>query len=279
MSTQMTALLECNAPTEIDTLRQFVELCAEGFHAAEASPDLMEALRAFNVASGKTHLDSDDQYNRRLDEARRLSHFANTQRMDGFSYLFGIATVKLWSIVEAAVDDLVIGCLLAPTDCADVDMLKNLKGPLLEFAAATPQEQAEFLLSELKLASKTALRLGVGTFEALLEPVGMRGRVEDRVRKNLLEAQQVRHVIVHRRGVADKQLLERCPWLNLTVGAPVSVDGRRFHRYIVSAQHYAFELVRRTYLRAEQPEPDTLAAGMQKLIDTLQRIDAEMAGP
>lgn len=45
-----------------------------------------------------------------------------------------------------------------PRQYYDTEIIRGLKGPLVEFLKASPDEQAEYLASELKLAVKASLQ-------------------------------------------------------------------------------------------------------------------------
>ncbi len=179
----------------------------------------------------------------RLDEARRLEAFASEENDNGFPYLYSLASIRLWTILEAAIDDMVLQELQREPERRKSEVVGKLRGPLMEFVALTPVEQADYLLDLLKREVGTRLRYGVGAFESLLEAVGLGGGVHDSIRRILLELGQVRNVLVHRNGRADARLISSCPWLNLRLGDTVRVRPDDFHnRYVGAAYWYLLEL-------------------------------------
>lgn len=179
--------------------------------------------------------------------------------------------VKFWSILEAGIEEIAIECLKRPDECKDTNLLRSLRGPLLEFASAPTDQRAEFLYSELKVATKSALKIGVGVFESVLEPLGMAGSVDEITRRLLLELQQKRHILVHRRGIADKRFVEACPFVDCTIGQPIAVDRISVRRLGIAVGLYDCELQKRNYARAGLSAPVTLEVNRQNLIDSLEK--------
>ena len=208
-------LKETNLVKELKQLIDFVELAHTGLGSAIGTPRLMAAVKMREVAVGKA--DRGD-YVAQLAKAEHLKKIAEAHLERDFDYLYALAVVKIWSVLESSVENIVSQCLQRPFECKDMKTLNDLRGPLIEFLNADQDERAEFLFSELKSTTKSALKTGVAVFEALLEPVGMAGSHHEEVRRSILELQQTRHVIVHRRGLADRRFMDRCPWVGATVG-------------------------------------------------------------
>ncbi len=204
------------------------------------------AQRLAKQANLSDHIKTEEELVRVKERAAEVEVFAKQQKEDGFYYLFSLAVVRLWGILEAMVDDLVIDFLRRPDECKDKDLIYSLKGPLLEFATAPPERQADFLTERLKDAVKAGLQPGVGRFEAMLDPIGLGGGIGSDVRRVLFELNQVRNAIVHKAGIADRRFIENCPWLNLNLDKPIKVNAEDFHLYTTSAYYYAVEIRLRT---------------------------------
>lgn len=179
-------------------------------------------------------------------EARKIELFARKQKEDRFPYLYSLALVRLWGILEAMVDGIVVDFMKRPAQCKDKDFFYSIKGPLFEFATASPEQQADFLADRFKDAVQAALKLGVGRFEVILEPIGLGGGIDPDVRRVLFELSQVRNAIVHKSGVSDRRFIEACPWMNLKRGERIKPNGGDFHLYMLSAYYYALVLRLRT---------------------------------
>ena len=69
------------------------------------------------------------------------------------------------------------------------------------------------------------------------------------MRKNLIELNQVRNVLVHRGGKADRRFNDACPWLGKAVGDPVTITHAAFVKYFESVSSYTVELIARVGVR------------------------------
>jgi hypothetical protein len=184
-----------------------------------------------------------DQVNRQNEE-----RFVKQQRQAGFTYVFSLGIVRLWSLLEALVDDLVLEQIQRPEVIAEQVALK-LKGPLIEFWKATDAERHQMVLDRLKTE-----RLDDGTekpknavdrLEALLKKVSLKGEMDRYVRDALTELCTVRNILVHRNGVADRHLNENCPWLELNPGVTLAPQHQEFFIYGEACRWYMSELQRR----------------------------------
>lgn len=267
----MTHLLsDWSIDREIGRLLDFHSIALTGISAAHGEPELLRALR--DVQRGRDGALSDDEWTQRIDQVDKKFTVAQQHADSGFSYLYELMLVKLWSILEAGIEEIAVECLKRPDECKDSNLLRSVRGPLLEFASASIDQRAEFLHSEIKVATKSALKVGVGVFEAVLEPLGMAGSVDDLTRRLLLELQQKRHVFVHRRGIADKRFLDACPFLKSKIGQPIVVDRTSVLKLGVGVGLYNFELQKRNFARAGLKIPDSLDAYRQTLLESLKRI-------
>lgn len=265
-----TLLPESGIDREIGRLLDFHSLATAGIGAARGGPELLRALR--DVQQSREGTASKDEWDKRIEDAENVYDAAKRHEDSGFSYLYELMLVKFWSILEAGIEEIAIECLKNPDDCKDSGVLRSFKGPLIEFASASTNQRAEFLFSELKVASRSALKIGVGVFEAILEPLGMAGPVDELTKRLLLELQQKRHVFVHRRGIADKRFVEACPFLGYKVGQPIAVDRASVWRLGIGVGLYNIELQKRSHVRAGLDAPDSLNMSRQTLLRGLEKI-------
>ncbi len=253
---------------EIGRLLDFHLLAITGLGAAEGEAELLSALR--EVRGGSRAGKSEAEWDSEIQFACKKREVAKAHRDSGFSYLYELMLVKFWSILEAGIEEIAVECLKRPEECKGADLLRSFKGPLIEFGEASLDHRAEFLYSELKVATRSALKIGVGVFEAILEPLGMAGSIDESTRKLLLELQQKRHVFVHRRGIADKRFVEACPFLGCEIGRPIFVDQAAVRRMGVGVGLYNFELQKRNFVRAELNVPDSLHEHREVLLKSLK---------
>ena len=116
---------------------------------------------------------------------------------------------------------------------------------LSDFSAMNEVERNYYLVSELQRDLKPPRKFGIDRFEALLEIFGLSGPLDGNVRRELMEMENVRNVLLHRRGIADMKLLETCPWLTLCVGDRVPIDEARLQRYAGAMFDYVSLLIKR----------------------------------
>ena len=226
-----------SAVDAVNDLQFFVENCRRGMTAGETAVEYIELVReAKRVLHQLDPFPSTEIYERAKADALKIQNFAAAEVSSGFSYLHGLAAIRGGSILEVAVDDLAVLVLRDRESWAKSQIIGKLKGPLVEFAAASVEAQAEFLAEELKSNTQAALKPGVGRFETLLNPIGLGGPVHDEVRKVLLELAEVRNLVAHRGGMIDRYFAEHCPWFGQTVGERLLISARQLGIYMQAAR-------------------------------------------
>jgi hypothetical protein len=243
---------------ELRELEYFASVCDNALHQATRAVQSVELQRKIASALGEpSPFETDEEFEKAKSHASAIAKFAEAEKSAGLPYLFGLCAVRLWALMEALVDELVVEAMRHPERCKDQAVLSRLKGPLVEFRSASPDEQAEFLAETLKQSADAVLKPGIGRFEAILDPVGLGGSVDESVRKALFELSQVRNVIVHKAGKADRRLVDGCAWLAVERGAKVHVSAKMFARYRLAAYWYLIELRGRVDERfgSERPAP------------------------
>ncbi len=108
--------------------------------------------------------------------------------------------------------------------------------------SAPEDEQIEFILEQLKQELGSSFKLGVGRFESLFKILGIGGPVEDLSRRGLLDFSEIRNAIVHNKAIADRRVVERCPWRKLKLGDPIKPVREDFLMYFDICVWYMLEL-------------------------------------
>ena len=212
------------------------------------------------VDAGHSHVHGKLDNLRELIEERYMPHleelesFVKEEKASGFSYLFEVVVVRLWTVLETVVGDLVAFLLQNTTEALTKEDVRKVKIPLANFIHATEDERAILLAHHLKQKVTTGTTAGVGVFENVLRAIDFGGPVHEDIKRQLIELSETRHVIVHTNGQVDRKFAERCPWLDLSVGDKVCVTEDKFYGYYYAAHWYVVELMRR---RAEQDGGDT----------------------
>lgn len=257
---------------ELIRLDVFVELCRGALDSGVSATEMVDLQRkAFIVLRKPDPFPTEDAYKSAIAHAEKVEQFSQSEKVLGYPYLYSLGTIKIWSILESGIDDLAIECIQAMDKCTDIELLRSLKGPLLDFYEASDDERNEYLITELKLSVKASLKPGVGRFEAILKPLGLGGEVDEKVRKVLFELSNVRNLIVHKRSVIDKRFMSACPWIATGLGDNLCVTREIYLNFFHAAFWYFLELDRRYRLRqGEEPDHESI------LNDFLSRIPASI---
>lgn len=207
-----------------------------------------------------------------VDRVRDLESLALEQVKADLPLLHSAAAVLIWGALEAAFRDFLVRWLVRYPAARLVPELNNVRVRVTEYERLEGEDRMRYLVSILERELAASHRPGIGRFDRLLKPFGIRPEVSESARRGLNELAAVRNVIVHRAGIADSRLLELCPWLGLRIGEPVAVGGAAFENYIAVTSEYAAALIEsaREVARAAAPNnhvteqdaaPDLLEAG------------------
>ncbi len=208
-----------------------------GITALMGMPDVYEMLLAGP--------DIDPEDSGRLANAQDEAEIARRETVNEFPLLHAQAVVSMVATLEAFVRDLVVGCLRYRPESLEHEEVGKLKVRLGDYVGLGDDARFEYVADLLENSLGAPMRLGVARYEELLRPFGLSGPVEEWIRKDLFEMLQVRNVLVHRRGRADRRLKEACPWLDLAEGEPVQIGHSQYARYAKAAGRYAMALFSR----------------------------------
>ncbi len=210
-----------------EDLNFFVEISLEGFSYAQNAKEVVTILnRKKSEDTG-----NDLIFQSQIEHAESLEKFAKVHGESEFSYLYCLASLRLWSILETFVKDLCHDMLLVFPELHSLEALKELKGPLLTFLMSSQSEQAAVILRLLEKELGGPRQVGIARFESLLEQFGLGGAVSPLIKRTLLELWGVRNVVAHRNGVADSRFMDTCPWLDASLRKQLIVSNRHFRRY------------------------------------------------
>ncbi len=183
----------------------------------------------------------------------RLLKFTNVEAEKNDPYLFSLAAVRLWAMIEAAVRELLVECMKRARELPNLSVVEKLRGRVFGFIGATADAQAELFAGLLWQSSDSPL-LGVRRYDALLDKLGLQGKSPTVIAEITRELSEVRHCVVHRGGRADDKLLQACPWLRLTAGDELPANMERFWYYRTATYWYVIDLARRwAQWRSYQP--------------------------
>jgi hypothetical protein len=228
---------------EVETLHVFVDSYMAGSYG---DPNYL-TITALREAQEKLGLQVttptvDPKHDTRCGQ---IIEFNTAQSREGYPYLTGVLTLRVWTAFEATLDDILLEWLAGTTIWQESAAVRELKGPLIEFASSPRDMQAEFIAEQLRATTRATLKLGVGRFEELFMAVGLGGPIDDDVRRTVYEFSQVRNALAHRAGVADRRFVERCSWFNISPGNIIPLRYVHLRSYIFASFWYVVEVLRR----------------------------------
>jgi hypothetical protein len=225
---------------------ELLHLSIRGIAGRRGMPKVLKALsaaKAFLGDEGGEEEDADPEAAMRRAEAE--AELAQREVDHGFPALHAQALVRLWGGIEDFIRSYVAVWLENDTEALLIDEVRKLRVELGDYLGRSGREQYEYVADLLEHDLKASQRRGADRFECVLRPFGLSGEVDPEVAKSLYELQQLRHVIVHRSGVADRKLAEACPWLSLSAGDKVSIDHRHYAGLNGAVIEYVTELIHR----------------------------------
>jgi hypothetical protein len=238
----------------------FYQLAIEGisiiYYRFQRVEELAEELKKLNKKSGIESAHEPDEI-KEHEEMKKRAEYARREAEQGFPVLNEQATVNLWSALETLVKDLVACWIENVPTARQSEAVRKVRIRLADYEAMSAEERSFYLIDELERDLGAPLRQGVNRFEVLLTLFGLSGELEDDLRRELFELSHVRNVIVHRRGIADRKLVDACPWLALKTGDRVTVTSDAHHRYFDAVHEYGTVLVNRVnrYFAVPPPSP------------------------
>jgi len=248
----------------LDELLKTYELSVSGIGLIKTRPDALRKLKK-NVdedlskswVADWSKLDKaslDSQLNKlakageadlNLREAEQEAAQAKELLSKGLLLIHYQTLVLLWSILESFVHILISNILLYDQKIKENDKIRKIKIPLGDFEALDAQERSYFIIRELEHQLVASQQKGIGRFEDLLNIFGLGGGLKETYRRDLLELQQIRHVIIHRRGHVDRKLSKACPWLKLKINSEININREGIKKYFKAVTEYALEILKR----------------------------------
>jgi hypothetical protein len=226
-----------------EDLARILHLSTTGIAMLRGRHGALEALRSVKDIFPEDDFKKIDD--KALEHAARERDLAQSEVDNDFPILHEQATVALWGSLEALVRSFAASWLANKAGAWQVDAVKKLRIRLGDYEALEPLDRCLWVIDLIDQETSGPLRNGVSRFENLLQVFQLDGATDEECRKTLFEMSQVRHAIVHRRGRADRKLIEACPWLSLKPGDRVKITHKMWHRYHEAVAEYVLELIQR----------------------------------
>jgi len=228
------------------------DLSARGIYALKGQTILTETL--YGGEGPWSFKTEPDQRKRVIEESKQLAELAKNEIDNGFPLLHAHAIVGIWGALEACIDDLLVSVLVHDADAREHEVFAKVRVSVTELEGLDSEERMRLVLEEAKRLLRAEQRIGINTFEAILATVYLSGEVLEDTRKDMLELQQLRHVFVHRGGIADRKLLRHCPWLNVTPGARIMLKRKDYERFARAVVNYAIAVIKRVTKKYPESE-------------------------
>jgi hypothetical protein len=232
-------------------VEQLMHLSMRGISILRAMPKALDAL----AKADPDEYSTDDAWRRRK-SIQETSELAQSEVDTDFPVLHAQAAISLWGAMEVLIRTLVAKWIQNRPDVFQLEIMKKLRVRLGEYESLSSEERAFYIADLIEIELSAGLKLGVGRFETLLEPFGLSGAVPDAVRRTIFELSQIRNVLVHRRGIADRRLVQQCPWLGLAIGDRVTISHGRYTAFRFAAMTYAMEILQRLRCRHGRERDD-----------------------
>jgi hypothetical protein len=222
---------------------QLLHLSMRGISMIQAVPKTVEALE---MAYAAGYGGSSDKERLSTSDAKQIAELAKRECDSGFPLLHAQLLVALWGALEAAIEDMLVGMLLNEPEALKNDAFSKIKIPLAEFELLDKDERMRVLVEDIGRGRGTH---GVDAFETSLARFDLTGNVEEGDKKTIWEMHHLRNVIVHRSSLADRRLVQSCPWLNLKIGDKVTVTHEALLRYGNALAEYTLAVAYRLATR------------------------------
>jgi len=224
---------------------EVLELCTRGIHMITSMPQALSALEHAREVLEKGHRPK-EIIDKELAHAEALSQLAQREISSDFSILHSRALVFLWNGLESLVKDILRDWAVNRPEILTSEPWASQRVKIGEYESLDVEQRAAYLVELVDQSVGGPMKQGINRLEKLLEAIHLNGSVEEERRRGLFELQQVRNVLVHRAGIADRRLCELCPSLHLEPGTRVEIDRKKYRKYADSVGGYLTELIFRT---------------------------------
>jgi hypothetical protein len=231
-----------------------LKLSVKGISQISHQMPLLEALD--NLARVRAEQAMKPFQPKNFESAKEEAEFARQEIEKEFPLLHAHALVSIWSAMEALFEDVLVAHIIHRPEILKEEVFQKTRIPLATYEQLNQEDKARLLVYELQRTLSSEQRLGLDCFEALLKVVGLAGRVEDGIRRDIYEIQQLRHTIVHRASLADRKLIEACPWLKLMPGERIMISHEHYRRFMEAVNKYIILVIERaTAIESAKKKP------------------------
>lgn len=201
-------------------------------------------------------------------DAKERADLALREVSSGFPILHSQQVVFLWGAIEAVVEDTVAAWLKNESSVGKEQRLRKIKVRLADFSTMNETERNYHLVAELRRELRPSHRSSIEVFESILHQFGLQGAMDAQLKRNLIELEYVRNILLHRRGIVDSRFLEGCPWMTAKIGAALVPNEESVRRYTGAVLDYYELLLERVerYFESKSKTTGSLAGGTENKV-------------
>jgi hypothetical protein len=169
-----------------------------------------------------------------------LSNFAKSEVENDFPKARAHNLVATYSTVEHFVRRTCVAWLEQKGLGVVTKPVRKLKVNLAEFLDHSDGDRWWFVVDCIERELTAATKAGCRRLDALLDAVGLVGKTDNRIAKQIDQLTNIRNVIVHRAGIVDRRFQKACPWLQFEVGKKLVLNHRLNGDAVHAASAYWF---------------------------------------
>jgi hypothetical protein len=181
----------------------------------------------------------------RLARVQRMAALAASEIERDFPFLFGHGVIGLWGALESLIEDVFVAWIDQHPEVLAAPAIAKIRIPLAEYEMLDRQDRCRLIVAELQRDLRADLKSGATKFETLLKVINLDGPVDSGVRSALFEAQQLRNVLAHRGGIADRKFVAACPHSKYKIGDVIGIGSEDFGRIIDALIAYGMTVYNR----------------------------------
>ncbi|PKO01992.1 MAG: hypothetical protein CVU43_10140 [Chloroflexi bacterium HGW-Chloroflexi-5] len=228
---------------EIERLHKFAEVSLTGLNVCGQAKQSVELNKRIDkVLKRPSRYSSQEQYDEEVKNAENLESFVSEEKKTGFDFLFSLLILRLWTILETYIDDLIFDLLDDQTYFLTNKEVQSIKVPLAYYQGLSLSEQKWFIISEIKNILKSDMGPGVNHFEPLLRLFDLQGNINEDVKKVIYEFSQIRNLIAHKNGMVDQTFIKKCPKFSKKIGEKIYMTNELFHLYKITLIWYLLDI-------------------------------------
>jgi hypothetical protein len=226
------------------------ELAGRGIAALSQGVPLARSLADYRmVVDKRTALTKQEIAG--IEAAERDAALARAEVDSWLATINAMMLVASWGYLEAAVEDLTTAWLVNVPSSIETREVTRLQVRLGDIVGLSPGDLGTLVVRELQKSVKAEEAAGIGRMEAILRPIGLGGGFDEANRRLLLEASEIRNILVHRGGRVDRRFVDRCSWLGYRPGDNVTLSAQMVSAYVGACIYYILEVLNR--IRARSP--------------------------